>query len=112
MNVGVIGLGKLGCSMLAVFAASGNNVSGFDLNPKVREKLRKFEPPVSETNLFEELEKAKENYKIYDSCLEILENSEIVYIIVPTPSKNDGTFETKYLENVLYLFLLIFLKIV
>ena len=43
MKIGVIGLGKLGCSMFAAFAASGNEVVGFDINLESRNKLkRKF----------------------------------------------------------------------
>ncbi len=101
MNVGVIGLGKLGCSMLAVFASSGLKVFGYDINEKVRENLINNLAPVDETNLQEELINAKSNYEIKNSPIEVLDNSEILYVIVPTPSRDDGTFETLFLENVI-----------
>ena len=51
MKIGVIGLGKLGCSMFAAFAASGNNVVGYDVNKVSREKLKNKIEPVFETDL-------------------------------------------------------------
>ena len=55
MNIGVIGLGKLGCSMFAAFAAAGNNVFGFDINENVRNDLRRKIAPVAETDLQNEI---------------------------------------------------------
>ena len=40
MKIGVIGLGKLGCSMFAAFAASGNYVVGYDINKKFLQGFR------------------------------------------------------------------------
>ena len=40
MNIGVIGLGKLGCSMFAAFAAAGNIVTGYDISENTRNELR------------------------------------------------------------------------
>ena len=101
MNIGVIGLGKLGCSMFAAFAASGNKVFGFDINPKARNNLRNKIAPVYETDLQKEINLGFDNFKIMESASEVLEKSEVVYIIVPTPSLDNGTFDTSYLENVI-----------
>ncbi|MDC3167795.1 nucleotide sugar dehydrogenase [Prochlorococcus sp. AH-716-D22] len=101
MKIGVIGLGKLGCSMFAAFAASGNNVVGFDLNKDSRIKLINKIQPVFETGLQKELEIGFNNYQIVDNTLEVIKKSDVIYIVVPTPSLNDGTFDTSYLENVI-----------
>ena len=101
MKIGVIGLGKLGCSMFAAFAASGNEVVGFDINVESRNKLKRKIQPVLETDLQKELEFGFENYEIVDKPTEVIEKSDVIYIIVPTPSLNDGTFDTSYLENVI-----------
>ena len=100
MNIGVIGLGKLGCSMFAAFAASGNKVFGFDINKISREKLKDKIAPVYETNLQKEIDLGFQNYKILESASEVLAKSEVIYIIVPTPSLDNGTFDTSYLEDV------------
>lgn len=101
MNIGVIGLGKLGCSMFAAFAASGNNVFGYDINPKTRQKLKDKIKPVSETDLQKELDIGFDNYQIMDDPTQVIEKSDVIYVIVPTPSLEDGTFDIQYLENVL-----------
>tara|TARA_A100001011_G_C14246809_1_gene815962 strand:+ start:358 stop:1596 length:1239 start_codon:yes stop_codon:yes gene_type:complete len=101
MKIGVIGLGKLGCSMFAAFAAAGNEVFGFDINKDTREKLNNKQKPVSETDLQNELELGFNNFRILDNPKEVLENSEVTYVIVPTPSMNDGTFNTTFLEDVI-----------
>ena len=53
MKIGVIGLGKLGCSMFAAFAASGNEVVGYDVNVNSRNKLKINIKPVFETKFAE-----------------------------------------------------------
>ena len=62
MNIGVIGLGKLGCSMFAAFAANGNKVFGYDINTNSRENLRIKKAPVCETDLEKEIELGFNNY--------------------------------------------------
>ena len=37
IKISVIGLGKVGSAMLAVFASKGYDVIGFDVDPKVRD---------------------------------------------------------------------------
>jgi UDPglucose 6-dehydrogenase len=101
MKIGVIGLGKLGCSMFAAFAASGNEVVGYDVSLDSRNKLKRNIKPVFETNLQKELELGFENYEIVDNSSKVIEKSDVIYIIVPTPSLEDGTFDTSYLENVI-----------
>jgi len=101
MKIGVIGLGKLGCSMFAAFAASGNEVVGYDVNEDSRNKLKRNIKPVFETNLQKELELGFENYEIVDNSSKVIEKSDVIYVIVPTPSLEDGTFDTSYLENVI-----------
>ncbi len=101
MKIGVIGLGKLGCSMFAAFAAAGNEVFGFDINKDTRDKLNNKKQPVSETDLQKELELGSNNFKVLDTPGQVLKNSEVIYVIVPTPSMPDGTFNTSFLEDVI-----------
>ena len=101
MKIGVIGLGKLGCSMFAAFAAAGNEVFGFDINKSTRDKLKNKKQPVSETDLQKELELGFDNFKIFDNSAQVLENADVIYVIVPTPSMEDGAFNTCFLEDVI-----------
>ena len=51
MNISVIGLGKLGTVMAAVFADSGHTVIGVDVNQDVVQSINRGVPPVREPGL-------------------------------------------------------------
>ncbi len=51
MKVSVLGLGYVGLPTAAMLAAHGHDVVGFDVNPRVAEKLRRGEVHVSEAGL-------------------------------------------------------------
>ena len=48
MNVGFLGLGKLGLPCALAINARGHNVFGFDINPKVKDILDSKELPYRE----------------------------------------------------------------
>ena len=101
MNISVIGLGKLGLCTAACFASKGHQVIGVDTNQKILDKLRLKQCPIDEPGLEDLLEMAWANLTLTDSASEALSNSEIVFIIVPTPSQSDGKFTNKFIMNAL-----------
>ena len=101
MNISVIGLGKLGLSTATCFASKGHKVIGVDNNQNIIEQLSLEQCPVVETGLEKLLAKSWGNLTITDSTKEAINNSEITLIIVPTPSRSDGTFSNKYIKKVL-----------
>lgn len=82
----VVGLGKLGLPLAAVLASKGCPVFGYDPNPK----------KVIEKGLDFYLEKNKDKFQTLKTCKEAVLNSDITFIVVPTPSKEDGDFSTEY----------------
>ena len=98
-KISVFGLGKLGCSMLAVFADKGFQVNGYDLDKKKVLDINEGKAPVYETGLEGLISKNKSKIRAFSDPDGILNESQISFIIVPTPSKFDDTFETKYAEN-------------
>ncbi|MCD6561842.1 MAG: hypothetical protein J7L16_08825, partial [Deltaproteobacteria bacterium] len=101
MNISVIGLGKLGLCTAACFASKGHRVIGVDTNQHVLDHLRLKQCPIDEPGLEEFLGKSWDNLTVTDNACEAISNSEITLIIVPTPSRSDGKFANKYIENVL-----------
>lgn len=99
ISISVIGLGKLGASTAAVFASKGYNVIGVDINPETIEMINNGKSPVFEPNL-EELIKQNNNriFATKDYNYAVM-NSDISFIIVPTPSEKSGKFSTKYVET-------------
>jgi UDPglucose 6-dehydrogenase len=95
-NVSVIGLGKLGGSMLAGMASRGLNVIGVDVNQHAVDAVNAGRAPVQETNLAETIAANKERIRATMSTEEAVLGSDISFVIVPTPSDERGAFTLQY----------------
>lgn len=97
-RVSVIGLGKLGASMAAAFADRGLSVIGVDVNQQTIDLVNKGMAPVQETNLGETIAANKERIRATASHEDAVLNSDISFVIVPTPSDERGAFSLQYAE--------------
>lgn len=95
-NVSVIGLGKLGASMAAAFASRGFQVVGVDVNQRSVELVNDGKAPVQETNLEETISANREKIRATTSHEDAILNSDISFVIVPTPSDAKGSFSLQY----------------
>lgn len=103
MRISVIGLGKLGLPFASLLAKAGHRVVGLDLNIKRLEDIRSFriesEPEVASL-VRDELNR---NLIITSDWKSALNKSEISFVIVPTPSGEDGKFKNDYvIESILH----------
>ncbi|HHN63799.1 MAG TPA: UDP-glucose/GDP-mannose dehydrogenase family protein [Nitrospirae bacterium] len=101
MRISVIGLGKLGICTAASFAAKGFEVTGVDINRDVVNAVNRGVAPVVEPGLQEMISQAAKRLRATDSYAEAVLNTDITFLIVPTPSKEDGSFSDAYLSDVL-----------
>ena len=92
----IIGLGKLGCSMAAAIASRGIEVIGVDINQRTVELLNAGHAPVQETNLEKVIQENKRRLHATLSHKEAVHNSDISFVIVPTPSDERGAFSLQY----------------
>ena len=95
-NVSVIGLGKLGASMAASFASRGLNVIGVDVNERSVELVNDGKAPVQETDLEKYISENKEKIRATLSHEDAILNSDVSFVIVPTPSDENGSFSLQY----------------
>ena len=95
-NVSVIGLGKLGASMVAAIASRGFDVIGVDINQKSVELINEGREPVQETDLGKYISENKDRIRATMSHEEAVLNSDISFVIVPTPSDDKGSFSLQY----------------
>jgi UDPglucose 6-dehydrogenase len=98
-NIGVIGLGKLGSCFATSFAYRGFNVLGLDINLKIINDINNHKAPFLEPNLDELIKKSKNKLKATNNPKEIFDFTDIFFIIVPTPSKKDGSFSNEYIKR-------------
>ncbi len=97
-KVSVIGLGKLGASMAAAFASRGLDVIGVDVNQSTIDAVNQGQAPVQETNLGDLIAANKERIRATASHEDAVLNSDISFVIVPTPSDDRGSFSLQYAE--------------
>ena len=96
MKICVAGLGKLGSPLAAVLASKGHEVTGIDLDPAMVAAIREGRPPVAEPGLQALIDSARPRLKATSSWEEAVSGTEASFIIVPTPSEEDGGFSNAY----------------
>ena len=89
-KVSVIGLGKLGASMAAAFASRGLEVIGVDVDHRSVDALNAGRAPVQETGLAEMIQANKERLRATLKHSEAVAESDVSFVIVPTPSDDRG----------------------
>jgi UDPglucose 6-dehydrogenase len=97
----VIGMGKLGCTMLACFAEAGWSVTGVDIAQSVVDKINKGESPIYEPGVDALIKKNKFLITATTDAKAAVAKADTSFIIVPTPSLLDGKFDTSLVEKVL-----------
>lgn len=101
MKICVIGLGKLGSVVAAVYANAGHIVTGVDVNKSVVEALRQGRAPFPENQLQELLDAASGRLRATSDAQSAISGAEVTIIIVPTPSRDDGSFANDYVISAL-----------
>ena len=98
-RVAVIGLGKLGACMAACMAHKGFEVVGVDVNHRAVEAINAGEAPVQEPGLSEMIAGNHRRLQATQDYSEALAESEMSFIVVPTPSEDHGGFSLRYAEE-------------
>ena len=82
MNVGFVGLGKLGLPSALAIESKGHTVVGYDINPKIKDYISERKIPYKEEGADELLQKT--NIKVLPLS-DVLKQSEIIFVPVQTP---------------------------
>jgi len=94
--ISIIGLGKLGASMAAAMADRGFHVIGVDVSKAAVDNLNAGKAPVQETNLQDYIDRNRTRLSATLSHRDAIMQSDITFVIVPTPSDKNGAFSIKY----------------
>jgi len=97
-SISVFGIGKLGLPLAASLANKGYQVIGVDLNQNVIQAVNEGRSPHYEPGLAELIKSARGHLSATEDYHYALQNSDISFIVVPTPSEPDGSFSTRYVE--------------
>jgi len=97
MKISVIGLGKLGAPLAAVFASKGFPVIGTDLNPAFVNAINAGGAPVDEPQLQELISENRERLQATVDASAAVAATDVTFVIVPTPSDPDGRFTNRFI---------------
>lgn len=97
-GISVVGLGKLGLPMAACLASKGYKVIGVDVSLKTVMAVNGGRSPIYEPGLRELLERCRGSLSATDDFNLAIDDSDVTFIVVPTPSNDTGGFSTKFVE--------------
>lgn len=98
-RLSVIGLGKLGAPMAAVFAVKGFDVIGVDVSQANVDAVNAGRAPVDEAQLQAFIDRARGKLRATTDFAEAVASTDISFIIVPTPSGRDHFFVNDYVVD-------------
>ena len=99
MKISVIGCGYVGCVTGACFADLGHDVVFVDLDPGKIIAINAGKAPIYEPGLDELLQKNSSKLVATDDLADAVSRTEITFICVGTPSKQDGSIDLTYVRS-------------
>ena len=102
MEISIIGSGYVGLVTGACFADVGHTVICVDNDPKKIATLQAGKVPIYEPGLEEVIHRnvSAHRLRFTGSIEEGVDNSQIVFIAVPTPQQSDGSVDLSFIEKV------------
>lgn len=99
--ISVVGLGKLGACTAACLAARGFDVLGIDINRDFVRAINHGVAPVYEPRLQDLLAAARGRLRATHEYARAIDESDVTFLIVPTPVQPDGAFADAHLREAL-----------
>ena len=100
-KISIFGLGKLGTSMLACFAQKKWNVIGVDIDELKVENINNGISPIFEPGLDQLIKNNQKHITATQNYMHAIQNSLISFVVVPTPSLEQGDFSLEYIKVVI-----------
>lgn len=102
MNVSVVGTGYVGLVTGVGFALLGNRVTCVDIDRNKVKAINKGKTPIYENGLENALKKMilEKRLKASPDLKEAINDTEITFISVGTPSKKDGSIDLRFIKEV------------
>jgi len=98
-KIGVIGVGKLGLSFALLAEHKGYEVIGSDISKEYVDQLN-HKTLKSNEPYIEEFLKESSKFYVTTHNVEVIENTDIIFTFVPTPSLPTGEYNHEYVEQV------------
>ena len=99
-NISVIGVGKLGLCFSLTLEKAGYNIIGVDVNREHVESLNNKTFTSSEPSVNKYLQES-ENFTATTSLKSAVDHSDILFVIVATPSLKNGRYDHKQVDSLI-----------
>jgi len=102
MRIAIFGLGYVGSVSSACFAQEGHQVIGVDINPVKVEMINAGRSPIIEAHLDRMIREGAESGRLRATTdpFEAVRASDLSLICVGTPSRENGSLDLRFVENV------------
>ena len=100
MKISVIGLGKLGLPFSFFLSSKKYKVLGYDINEKIEKEIKENKINI-EPNLNKYIKKYKNNFKFEKKIQNLIHQTDLTFLVLPTPSLSNGSFSNNYIMNIL-----------
>lgn len=102
MNISIFGLGYVGAVSLACLARDGHNVIGVDIDPSKLDLIKSGQSPIIEEGMPELVAKVAidGNVEVTTDTASAIQNSDISFVCVGTPSQNNGSQNLNAIERI------------
>lgn len=100
-KISIFGLGKLGTSMLACFAQKKWDVIGVDIDELNVDNINNGISPIFEPGLNQLIKNNQKHITATQNYMHAIQNSLISFVVVPTPSLEEGDFSLEYIKVVI-----------
>lgn len=99
MNIGVIGVGRLGICFALLLDQAGHRVQATDIRTNYIEQLRQRRIMTNEPGVADLLDQC--HIEFGTDTRQLLQQNQIVYVMVATPSLTDGRYDISAVDRVI-----------
>jgi len=99
MNISIIGCGKLGICYAICFAQVGFKVFCYDINSLILDNIKNNNYNYNEPFLNDLISKFKHNLVLCYDLKSAIDNSNLIFSFIQTPSLNDGSFNLNFIDS-------------
>jgi len=99
INIGIIGVGKLGICYSIILAKAGYKVFIYDINKIILDNIKNDTYNYNEEGLNDLISKYKSNLILSYNLNDIYNNCDIIFTYIQTPSLDNGLYNHEYINN-------------
>lgn len=102
MKISVFGLGYVGVTTAACLANEGHSVVGVDIVEQKVEAVKRGESPIVEEKIEDLVAEGRSKNRLHATtdASEALDESDLAFVCVGTPSRDNGSLDTSSVQNV------------